>query len=279
MTARVTLLDGFGLRLSGSDAPAMPEDLPHSVQRLVAHLSISARPLRAAVAGQLWPDVPEDHAHGSLRSALWRLNKVAPGLVEVSGGCLTLADGVLVDIHELGEWARRVMDPACSLEQLEVGESAIQGELLPGWYDDWVLLERERLRQLRLHALERVAIRLAAAGRYSDALQAAFSVARAEPLRESAHRMIVEVHLAEGNISEALRAYENFRALLADELGVQPTQRLVRLVEGLREPVSSAAAESTLVPARTALAPRLQYNAPSLRIYRLSPPRERTPRG
>jgi DNA-binding SARP family transcriptional activator len=233
-TRRVTLLDGFSLHLGTGVPCASGEELPRAVQRLIAHLCLSGRPPRAAIAGHLWPDVPEDHAHGSLRSALWRLHKAAPGLVEVSPSALSLADGVRVDVRDLDDWARRVRDSGCSLDDVEIPEAGFRGELLPGWYDDWVLLERERLRQLRMHALELVAERLAAAGRYCDALQAAYAAVRAEPLRESAHRTVVRVHLAEGNTTEALRAHEQFRLLLADELGVQPSEQMARLVQGLR---------------------------------------------
>jgi DNA-binding SARP family transcriptional activator len=237
---RVTLLDGFSVHVGDAESRPALDDLPHGVQRLVAHLSLAGRPPRAAVAGHLWPDVPEDHAHGSLRSALWRLHKVAPGLVEVCGGALSLAAGVRVDVRELGDWARRVRDPQSGMDDVDVPEVGLRGELLPGWYDDWVLLERERLRQLRMHALELVAARLAAVGRHGDALQAAYAAVRAEPLRESAHRAVVGVHLAEGNVGEALRAYEQFRAMLADELGVQPSEHMARLVRGLGRPTTMA---------------------------------------
>jgi DNA-binding SARP family transcriptional activator len=230
---RVTLLDGFSLHLGDEVSRSIHDELPRGVQRLVAHLGLSGRPARAAIAGHLWPDVPEDHAHGSLRSALWRLHKVAPGLVQVCGSSLSLAEGVRVDVRELSDWARRVRDPQCGLDDMSVPDGALWGELLPGWYDDWVLLERERLRQLRMHALEVMANRLSAAGRYGDALQAAYGAVRADPLRESAHRAVVRVHLAEGNIADALRAFEQFQVLLADELDVQPSEQMVRLVEGL----------------------------------------------
>ena len=234
----VTLLDGFCLHLPDAADGRRLDDLPRGVQRLVAHICLTGRPPRSAVAGHLWPDVPEEHAHGSLRSTLWRLQKTVPGLVEASAGCLALADGVRVDVRELDDWARRVRDPRSCLAEVEVPEAGLLGELLPGWYDDWVLLERERLRQLRMHALEQLAQRFAAAGRYGDAVQAAYAVVRAEPLRESAHRTLVSVHRAEGNVSEALRAYARFRALLADELGVAPTGQMERLVEGLGVPAA-----------------------------------------
>jgi DNA-binding SARP family transcriptional activator len=66
--------------------------------------------------------------------------------------------------------------------------------LFPGWYDDWVLLERERLRRLRLHALEVLADKLVREGRYGEAVQATYAAVRTEPLRESAHRAVVRVH-------------------------------------------------------------------------------------
>jgi DNA-binding SARP family transcriptional activator len=229
-TARVHLLDGF--RVSGDDgtAPTTAGALPHGVQRLIAHLSLCGRPARGAIAGQLWPDVPEAQAHGSLRSALWRVQKAVPGLVDVSGGAVTLAAGVRVDVRELVEWAHAVLDPAVPVDGIRTPVTALAGELLPGWYDDWVLLERERLRQLRMHALEVLADRLVAAGRHGEAVQAAYAAARDEPLRESAHRAIVRVHLAEGNLAEAVRAYTAFRDALARELGVPPTRQMQELV-------------------------------------------------
>jgi DNA-binding SARP family transcriptional activator len=160
-------------------------------------------------------------------------------LIETPGGALRLATGVRVDVHELGDWSRRVMDPRISLDEVDLSHAGLHGELLPGWYDDWVLLERERLRQERMHALEAVATRLAAARRFAEALQAALAAVRAEPLRESAHRTVVQVHLAEGNLVEAVRAYDAFRVLLEDELGLHPTVQMSRLVTGLRGPAGT----------------------------------------
>jgi DNA-binding SARP family transcriptional activator len=229
--ARVRLIDGFEVHLGERPALRAQDQLPRGVQRLVARLCLSGRPPRSAIAGQLWPDVSEDHAHASLRSALWRLHKAAPGLVEASAGSLSLAAGVRVDVRELSDWARTVRDPTADLDRFHVPDAELLGELLPGWYDDWVLLERERLRQLRMHALERVAESLARAGRYGEALEVAYAAVRAEPLRESAHRTVVRVHLAEGNVAEALRAYDQFRGMLREELGVPPSEQMTRLVQ------------------------------------------------
>lgn len=232
---RIALLDGFAVHAEG-EAASRADDLPHGVQRLVAHLGLSGRPARPAVAGQLWPDLSEEQAHGCLRTVLWRVQKALPGLLSVAAGTLSLADDVRVDVRELSAWARQVLDPGSDLAMIAPADVDLRGELLPGWYDDWVLLERERLRQLRMHALEALADRLAAAGRYGEAVQAAYAAVRAEPLRESAHRAVVRVHLAEGNLVEAVRVYEVFREMLAEELGVTPSPQMTTLIPPARRP-------------------------------------------
>src|SRR3712207_3434285 len=75
--ARVVLLGGFAVELAGAQPGSTLDGLPRGVQRLVAYLGLAGRPARAAVADRLWPDVSEERALGSLRSALWRLHKVA----------------------------------------------------------------------------------------------------------------------------------------------------------------------------------------------------------
>jgi DNA-binding SARP family transcriptional activator len=195
----VSLLDGFQVRCGGVEAV-----LPMNAQRVVAHLGLSARPHRSLVAGLLWPTVTDRHAQGSLRSTLWRLEQSCPGLVLSVQGSVGLAADVRVDARELAEWARRMLDPATGVEGCPAPDLLFRGELLPGWYDEWVLVERERLHQLRLHALEAFAHKLAQAGRFGEALEAAHGAVRCEPLRESAQRVTIRIHLAEGKLAEAV---------------------------------------------------------------------------
>jgi DNA-binding SARP family transcriptional activator len=103
-------------------------------------------------------------------------------------------------------------------------------EFLPGWYEDWVLTERERLRQMQLHVLEEVAVQLAARGYYAAAVDAGLAAVRHEPLRESAHRVVARIHLMEGNRVEALKQYRRYRELLAKNLGVQPSGDFASMV-------------------------------------------------
>jgi two-component SAPR family response regulator len=116
-------------------------------------------------------------------------------------------------------------------EPLVALETDLQTELLPGWYDDWVLVERERLRQLQLHALDALARRLLDSGRVAEAVDAASCSLGMEPLRESAVRLLVSAHLASGNVCEAQRIVERYRVNIRRELGVAPSNFLIALLQ------------------------------------------------
>jgi len=107
------------------------------------------------------------------------------------------------------------------------------GDLLPGWYDDWVLYERSRLAQLRLRALESLAEQLVSLGDTRGALEAALAAVAIEPLRESAERALIRVHIADGNYLDAVREYRSFRTRLAAEMDVSPSGQLESLIHPL----------------------------------------------
>jgi DNA-binding SARP family transcriptional activator len=213
-------------------------DVPRASQRLLAFLALHDGVVkRAALAGTLWPDVSERHAYSNLRAALSRLQVSARRALATSKLELGLAEGVTVDIRHAQALARRLLEPAGPPAPRDLGMSAVaalSAELLPDWYDDWVLVEAEDWRQLRLHALEALAGHLTAAGRWGEAAGAARAAVRGEPLRESSHAALIEVYLAEGNQSEAVREFASYRALLQDELGLEPTPRLRQLIQNVR---------------------------------------------
>jgi DNA-binding SARP family transcriptional activator len=221
---RLTLLDGF-LVIHGDE----PVTMPMALQRLIAFLGLRPGSNRTHVAGLLWPDMPEDRALGCLRTTLWRLRRDTTRLVDSEGQKIRLGRHVRVDVDELVRIAQAVQaggNPRVADPLLATG----QDELLPGWYDDWVLFERERLRQLRLHALEAAARAYLRLEQYGRALQAAIAAMRAEPLRETPYRLVVEVHLTEGNAYEALRAYHKFHDLVRRELGLTPSPQMQALL-------------------------------------------------
>ena len=222
----LSLLNAFELRCGGE-----PVILPLSAQRLLAFVALHEHPLlRVYAAGTLWIDSTEERAGASLRSSLWRLHRPGHRLVDATSTHLRLAPEIDVDLRRASGLARRLLDGSAGDEELGAAETALEGELLPDWYDDWLVFERERFRQLGLHALEALADRFVGSGRPGRALQAALTAVRAEPLRESAHRALIRVHLAEGNRGEALRQYELCRRVLRDRLGVEPSPELEQLL-------------------------------------------------
>jgi len=228
MRVRLSLLDSFQLTCDGVDVP-----LPLSAQRLLAFLALHPRPLlRGYIAGGLWPDTSEERAHASLRSALWRLRRPGRSLTQAREGRLGLDAAVAIDVRELDELAHRILerDGSSALSDPASELIGLSGDLLPDWYDDWVLVEREHVRQLRLHALEALCDRLLEAGSYAEAAEAALAVIATDPLRESAHRALIRVHLAEGNIGEALRQYAFFRRLSTQLLGLDPSPEMEQLM-------------------------------------------------
>lgn len=225
----LTLLKGFKLTCNGLTVP-----LSISLQHLLAYLALHRHALmRAHVAGILWDDVTDRRAAGNLRSALWRLRRVPWELVGSNHNLLSLSSNVAVDVHEAEKLATLVLDPTADTDALRLEDLPIGGELLPGWDEEWVLLERERLRQIRLHLLEALCERWTHTGRYRDAVLAGIAAVMSEPLRESSQRALLGAYLAEGNPAEAIRRYGLYRDTLWRELRLVPSPRLTAMVEGL----------------------------------------------
>lgn len=223
---RVRLIGGFGVTIGGDEL-----ELPAGSSRLVAFLALAHRPVeRAYVANCLWLDKSEHRAHANLRSALWRLGKSSAVLVQASPTHLRVAPAVTVDLEMVVNLARALIEEGSPLADDQLDDSLLGADLLPEWYDDFVEVERERLRQLRLHALEALSRRLVGLGRHARALDVALAAVAADPLRETAHRTVMEAHLAEGNVSEAVRQYRLLAGILSDQLSVEPSPSVRRLV-------------------------------------------------
>jgi DNA-binding SARP family transcriptional activator len=216
-STQLGLLGGFSLSTDGALI-----ELPVHAQRLLAFLALTDRANRVLTAGTLWSDVNEQRALGNLRSTVWRIQRLCPGALSVSRSVLMLAPEVQVDVREC--WAV-VGGAAVELSVTDLAAGRFCGELLPGWYEDWVIAERDRLQHLRLLTLERAAERLLRLGRHQEALDAALAVSRSDPLRESARRLVLRAHVAEDNRVEALRHFQSYRDLLATELGTEPSPR------------------------------------------------------
>jgi DNA-binding SARP family transcriptional activator len=207
-------------------------EIPEGSKRLLVFIALNGgRVERKQAAGTLWPLGDDTRAAGNLRSALWRLKGAGIRLIDSDKCALMLCSDTVVDVDVIVDWARRVIEGPPLAEDLYTPASWVDAlDLLPGWYDEWVLFERERLRQRLLYALEALSRRLVEVSRCAEAVDAAMTAIRVEPLRESAQRALLEAHLGAGNIVEARRAYDSYRDLVHRELGVEPGASLAMLV-------------------------------------------------
>src|SRR5262245_58736417 len=173
-------------------------DVPEGSKRLLVYVALQpGRIERRCAAGALWPIGGDARASGNLRSALWRLRAAGIDLIEADKWSLRLGDHVVVDVHVLNSWATRLIGDSATNDDLAlVSWWADALDLLPGWYDDWALLERERVRQRMLHALEALSRHLVRVKRCAEAVEAAMMAVSAEPLRESAQRALIQAHVA-----------------------------------------------------------------------------------
>jgi DNA-binding SARP family transcriptional activator len=229
--ARLRVLGRFALTLPDGQCAAVSR----SSQRLLACLAVSRGPVhRSLLSQRLWSDSDDSHAASNLRSALWRLPRAAARpLVDVTTTGVSLSPAVRVDLWDSERHARALVQSEHGPEAAPDAGDLLDDDLLPEWSEEWLDIEQESYRQLRLHALEEQSKRLCARGRYSAALAAALQAVRGEPLRESAHRCVIAVHLAEGNPAEALRQFHAYRRLVARELGLPPSPAIRALVADL----------------------------------------------
>lgn len=218
-SAVLELLNGPRLVIRGR-----PVAVPDGGMRPLVYLALQPGPVpRARAAGTLWPEGHDARARGNLRSALWRLRGAGIAVVTSDQGRLALRDDVLVDLDVVNAWAGQVIAGRVGPAELTVPDHAFEAlNLLTGWYDDWIIMQRERVRQRLLYALEILSARLAADGRHFEAVEVALSAVHADPLRETAQQALVAAHLANGNRAEAQRAQRAYAELLRTELGLEP---------------------------------------------------------
>jgi DNA-binding SARP family transcriptional activator len=229
----IRVLGGFSVTVDGRPVTG----LPVGSQRLLVFLALHDRTVsRAAVAASLWPDTTSEHAGVSLRSALARLDGLGRETIVAESATLGLTDIVHVDYLEAQALAYRLLHSDTPIFDGDLASGPIRTlsrELLPDWFDEWIIAEGEAWRHLRGSALEALAIRLMTAGRFAEAEGAARAAMRLDPLRETPHGILVRIHLADGNQSDALHVVEWYRAALRDALDLEPTEQFSGLVSGI----------------------------------------------
>ena len=222
---RLRLLGCFELANGHGDA-----QLSLAAQRLTALLAMWGEAMdRTRAAGTLWPELDSHHALANLRTALWRLRSTRFDVVESIGQTVRLSSDVAVDVRAGEELARRVLRGDLGRDEAREVPPALRWDVLPHWDEEWLIFDRERFRELRLHALEHLCDQLAGWGDYAEAVDCALVAIEAEPLRESAHRALMRAHIAEGNKAQAMQDLRTLEHQLWHELEVKPSQETIAL--------------------------------------------------
>lgn len=246
---RIDLFDGLRLGQvapgeSGRVGPAVTHFESRRVALLLATLAIHPGRVhpREALAGELWPDECTDATRERFRHALSVLRHV----LEPEGtppGSVLAADRVQVrlrpeavttDVAEFDAALRAAAgagDPEQRLGHLRRALELYRGELLPGFYEDWVLIERERLAQAHRDALGRAADTAAEMGNLPAAIDHARRALAIDPLAEDAHRQLMRLYARADRAPEALRHYRELERLLRHELGSTPSEATRALVQ------------------------------------------------
>jgi predicted ATPase/DNA-binding SARP family transcriptional activator/Tfp pilus assembly protein PilF len=247
----ISLLGGFHATLDGAALTRFRGD---KVRALLAYLAVeAARPhARSTLAALFWPDLSDDQALNNLSQALTRMRAVfgsaGDTLLHTTRHSVQWGTGASVDVADFVRLASR--SDAADLEQ---AAALYAGELLAGFhlaecdaFEEWLLLTREKFQQLALTTLERLADSARAAGRHSQAAEAARRQLELDPWREAAHRQLIGALAAAGDRAAALAAYERCRQVLLADLGVEPDAATTALVERLRSSPTAVRRTSNL---------------------------------
>lgn len=225
------LLGGWQLSRDGAWV-----DVASRQKRLISAVALVGAHPRAYFASLLWPDSSEAHATGSLRTTLFETTRQLPSLVRVGAGSIALADDVTIDVDEVTSLIRSIHTDR-SYHPADTAVDRIEAaDLLPGWYEDWVIFAQERLTQQRISALELLAASSLENGDSDLAIRAAEAAIAIEPLRESSYLLLMRAHLLAGNRVLAAHTYRRIEELLDGELGVAPSPEFAALLTELRPP-------------------------------------------
>jgi DNA-binding SARP family transcriptional activator len=219
-------------------------------QELLSYLLIHrGRPhSREALATLLWGDTSTEKSKKYLRQALWHLhaalnsNGNGTDVLMVDHDWLSLnpRSNLWTDVSDFERAftaaegvAGRQLD-AEKAQSLKDAVTLYSDDLLPGYYQDWVLFERERLQNMYLLMLDKLIVYLQFHGEYEVAQGYGVTILRYDPARERTHRQLMHLYSLAGDRTSALRQFERCALALKQELGVRPERKTVELYEGIK---------------------------------------------
>lgn len=236
------------LKLLGSpevwlDGQAVTGFRSGKARALLYYLAASGRAQpRSVLAGLFWGGVAENHARRSLTVTLTNLRQLVGGHLDIA------RERVEIDINSpywldvaVFEAGVAAASRGQNIDELKQAIDLYRGDFLEGFYlqdapefEQWVLLERTRLRERVLQALHLLADHLAARADLPQAIETMRRLLALEPWREEAHRYLMLLLARDGQRSAALAQFEICRQMLADELDVEPGTETVTLYEAIR---------------------------------------------
>lgn len=209
-------------------------------QSLFAFLLLTAgtRHRREKLAGQFWPDTLEESARGNLRRELWRVRKALADQGSSAAETL-LAEEMTISFNVESEYwldvaqLERNITSEDSLNERVNQVSLYRGELLPGFYEDWVVLERERVQALFEGRLQELLQSLIADQRWAAVLEWGEHWIAHGQTPEPAYRALMLAYAARGDRAKVAGTFERCVQALQQELGVEPSGETRELYEGL----------------------------------------------
>ncbi|MCA1553927.1 MAG: hypothetical protein LC737_06070 [Chloroflexi bacterium] len=239
-TLHVQLLGEF--RLLADDCPLTTVNTPRA-QALLTYLVLhrGVPQARQHIAFQFWPDSTEAQARTNLRNVFHSLRRALPDaeafLDADAKSLLWRANAPFtLDVQAFEHAATRglqlaVADEPAAIRHLQSAATRYRGDLLPSCYDEWIAPERERLRQLLITTLERLSELLTQQHDWQRAIHAAEQRLRHDPLHEETYRRLLNLHTQNADRVGVLRTYRTCAAVLASELGVEPSASTQRAYE------------------------------------------------
>ncbi len=207
---------------------------------LVLHRDVPQK--REYLAFLFWPDTTEAQARNNLRQLLYQLRQAFPAVDQFLSAETHLLHWHTVmpfhlDVAEieqaltLADAATRRNNPLALQAALEQVDSLYRGDLLPGCYDEWILPERDRLRQRHRQALEQLLRIFEGQGDTVTAIRYAQRLIGLDPLSEDLYRRLMRLFSLNNDRSSALRVYHSCVTILQREMGVDPSPATCEVYE------------------------------------------------
>jgi WD40 repeat protein/class 3 adenylate cyclase len=230
---QIRLLGQFDTRVDGKRV-TIPT---RAAQSLLAYLVLTAGTphRREKLAGIFWPETSDENARKNLRQELWRIRKAisAQGSSEKD---YFLADELTLTFNRNGEYwldVAQIERPDTDLQSLTTNLALYQGELLPGFYDEWISIERERVQSTFEARMAQLLEQLIMNERWVAVDEWAERWLAFSGAREPAYRALMLASGARGDMAKVASLYQRCTDELLEQLGVEPSAETSALYNGL----------------------------------------------